>query len=107
LHLFSFKCEEQFEAAVSLLTRHPFLRFYKMFAITGFAVAVGGVLAAITVTSLMAIFNVAVLICRSEKIISDATIPLTIFLGIVEWFAFIILLFVQRKKVKISYTFHI
>ncbi|XP_061193375.1 uncharacterized protein LOC133201595 [Saccostrea echinata] len=94
------KCEEQFEAAVSLVSGHQLLKFYKIFVLTKFTHAAAVLLAAIVVSSTLMVQNMAVLVSRDIRIMSNSVSALAVFLGFVLYIIFVLGIFILRKKIK-------
>ncbi|XP_048770342.2 uncharacterized protein LOC125676531 [Ostrea edulis] len=95
------KFEEQFEAAASFLASQWLLRFYKVFVIKFFTITVGGLLTALTVSSIMT-FYIAAALFGYEMTFPYEIAPFITPMVILEWCIFVFIIFVLRKKMTVA-----
>ncbi|XP_061193378.1 uncharacterized protein LOC133201599 [Saccostrea echinata] len=94
------KCEQQFEAAATLVSSQCLLKFYKIFALTKLTHAAAVLLGAIAVSSTMTLQYMAVLVSRDNRNMSKATFPFALFLGFALYIFFVLGTIVSRRKMK-------
>lgn len=92
---------DQFEAAVSLVTNHRLMKYYKIFVLTGFTHAAAAALSANAV-SLNFLLNVlSVLISRNiDANPFGFSFISSIFLGFLVYASFLVIVRLYRRKVK-------
>lgn len=94
---------DQFEAAVSFVTNHRLMKYYKIFVLTGFTHAAAATLSASLVSLICSLNMLPVLIVRN----TDANYSFIVFLifailgGLLVYVSFLFGIRLYRKKVKV------